>query len=241
MDSIEDRLPVWRAELVRALPHDPLASTQGLVWHEGRLFESTGLIGASSLREVELDSGTVLRRLDLPAEVYGEGLALIGDEIHVISWRNQTAFVFSRDGFDLLRTRTYEGEGWGLASDGQALVMSNGSAELVWRDAQDFVVRRRLAVHAAGVPLARLNALAWVKGELWANLLPSERIARLCPASGAVLGWIDASGLYAAHAQGVPAGPMNGIAYDPDGGRLFLTGKLWPWVFEVRLIKPSGA
>jgi glutamine cyclotransferase len=228
--------PRYGYEIVHSYPHDPNAFTQGLAWADGHLFESTGQLGRSSLREVELETGRVLRRTALAPWLFGEGIAAMGDRIIQLTWHQQQAFVRDRDTFELLATHSYAGEGWGLTWDGRRLIMSDGSANLYFRDPETFVVQGQIAVTDAGAPVMQLNELEMVGKEIWANIWGSERIARIDPASGRVTGWIELAGLTPAPAPGQAIDVLNGIAWDASGKRLFVTGKLWPRLFEIRLM-----
>lgn len=228
--------PRYGYEIVHSYPHDPDAFTQGLAWADGRLFESTGLLGRSSLRETELATGRVLRRAALAPWLFGEGIAVVGDRIVQLTWHEQQAFVRDRDTFELRATLAYPGEGWGLTWDGRRLIMSDGSATLYFRDPETFAELGRIAVTDAGAPVTQLNELEMVGNDIWANIWGNERIARIDPASGRVTGWIDLKGLTPAAAPGHPIDVLNGIAWDAAGKRLFVTGKLWPRLFEIRLV-----
>ncbi|MFZ2209521.1 MAG: glutaminyl-peptide cyclotransferase [Porticoccaceae bacterium] len=228
--------PHYRYEIVHSYPHDPEAFTQGLAWADGRLFESTGQHGRSSLREIELATGRVLRRTALAPWLFGEGIAVVGDRVVQLTWHEQQALVRDRDTFELRATFTYPGEGWGLAWDGRRLIMSDGSATLYFRDPETFAELGRIDVTDAGTPITQLNELEMVGDEIWANVWGSEHIARIDSASGRVLGWIDLKGLTPAAAPGHPIDVLNGIAWDAAGKRLFVTGKLWPRLFEIRLV-----
>lgn len=223
-------------QVVARYPHDPAAFTQGLAWADGRLYESTGIEGRSSLRAVELTTGKVLRSAALRPWQFGEGIAVVGDRILQLTWKSGQALVRERAGFRKLATFSYPGEGWGLAWDGRRLVMSDGSATLVFRDPDSFAALGRIAVHGAGTPVTRLNELEVIDGEIWANVWGTERIARIDPASGRVTAWVDLTGLRPDPAPGQAIDVLNGIAWDADGQRLFVTGKLWPWLFQIRVV-----
>jgi glutaminyl-peptide cyclotransferase len=227
---------VLRLEVVAIHPHDPGAFTQGLVWSNGRLFESTGLVGRSSLREVELESGTVLRQVDLNPPLFGEGLALVGDELVQLTWQDQRALRWRTTTFAPLGEFRYEGEGWGLCFDGTSLISSDGTNRLAVRDPKTFAVKRSVAVTDRGRPLHSLNELECVDGSVWANVYGTERIVRIDPGSGRVTGEVDASGLLRRE-EAARADVLNGIAWVPERGTFLLTGKLWPSIFEVRLVE----
>ena len=228
-------LPVWGAAVVRSYPHDPEAFTQGLEWHEGFLYESTGMEGRSSLRKVNLTDGRVLQKVDLPSEHFGEGMTIVGDEIFSLTWKSQLGFVWDLKTLKRKREFRYPGEGWGLTHSGEHLIMSDGSAQLRFLDPATLKEVRRVSVSALGRPLDQLNELEWVDGQVWANVWQQDVIARIDPSSGQVRGWIDLRGLLP-QAQARQADVLNGIAYDAARQRLFVTGKLWPQLFEIRLV-----
>lgn len=227
-----------RAEAIAVFPHDPAAFTQGLLFHNGRLYESTGLYGRSELREVDLESGAVVRRRPLEARLFGEGLARVGDRLIQLTYREGVALVYDLDTFEELERFRYSGEGWGLCFDGAVLWMSDGSSSLQRRDPQSFELLGRLEVRREGREVPRLNELACAEGAIVANVWLSTELVRIDPQSGAVTAVIDASAL-------VPDDPrvrndrdavLNGVAFDPESGRWWLTGKLWPVLYEVRWV-----
>lgn len=222
--------------VINSYPHDPAAFTQGLVFDNGVLYEGTGLEGQSTLRKVDLASGSVLQRYDLPAEVFGEGITLFNDRIIQLTWRSQVGYVYDKADFTLLREWSYPTEGWGLTHDSQRLIMSDGSATIYFRDPETFAEIGRIAVADQGQPVLNLNELEYIEGEIYANIWQTDMIARIDPASGVVLGWIDLSGLLGPEDRAQPVDVLNGIAYDPAGKRLFVTGKLWPRLFEIELV-----
>jgi glutamine cyclotransferase len=222
--------------VVATHPHDPRAFTQGLQYHAGYLYESTGLHGLSSLRQVEIESGRVLRRVNVPDEYFGEGIALDDTFIYMLTWRSGVGFVFDRETFRRVGQFAYEGEGWGLAFDGRHLIMSDGTAELRFLDTTHFDVVRRVMVREGETPVPFLNELVWVDGELWANVFQTDRLVRIQPDSGQVIGWIDFNGLLTpALRAGRRVDVFNGVAYDAETGRIWVTGKLWPVLFEVKV------
>ncbi|MGO1068265.1 glutaminyl-peptide cyclotransferase [Lysobacter sp. CA199] len=235
-------LPVYSYRVVAAFAHDPQAFTQGLIYKDGFLYESTGLNGRSSVRKVELKTGRVLHKIDLPAEVFGEGLTDRGQQLLVLTWTNGSGFVLNLPGFDLADTFRYQGEGWGLTRSADTVYMSDGSAQIRLLDPQTMKERSRLPISDQGRPVDQLNELEWVKGELYANIWQTDRIARIDPKTGHVLGWIDLSGLLEQHGRSSrDADVLNGIAYDAKSDRLFVTGKLWPDLFEIELVAPAKA
>lgn len=229
----DGRAPVHGYEVVASWPHDPEAFTQGLFYERGRLYESTGRYGASSLRLVELESGKVLRRRDLPARYFGEGSTALDGKIFLLTWRSRTGFVYARDTFAPLGTFVYTGEGWGLTTDGQRLILSDGTSVLRFLDPRTLRVTRTVAVHDGERAIADLNELEYVQGEIWANVWGTDLIARIDPDSGRVRSWVDLAGLYRAESADAV---LNGIAYDAAGERLFVTGKLWPRLFHIRVL-----
>lgn len=222
--------------VVHVYPHDPRAFTQGLIYLGGHLYESTGLRGQSSLRMEDLDSGKILQYADMPAQYFGEGLTNWGSTLIQLTWQSHTAFIYDRFSFRVQRTFQYPGEGWGLTQDGKDLILSDGTAALRFLDPATFREVRRITVKSQGVPVTKLNELEYVHGEIYANIWYTDRIARISPQTGAVLGWIDLSGLLAPNERTDPGEVLNGIAYDAQHDRLFVTGKLWPKVFEIRVV-----
>jgi glutaminyl-peptide cyclotransferase len=231
---------VWTPQVLASYPHDPTAFTQGLVYLDGELYESTGLNGRSSLRRVQLATGTVLDGIALEDAYFGEGLALVpaGDHLVQLTWTSNIGFVYERSSLEQVDSFSYPGEGWGLAYDaaGDRLAMSDGTATLRWLDPETFVERGRVDVHDGGMPIGMLNELEFAGGKLYANVLPTSRIACIDPATGRVEFWIDCRTLRPPGTG--PGAVLNGIAYDPAGERFFLTGKLWPTLYAVQFKPP---
>jgi glutamine cyclotransferase len=227
--------PITGCRVVDSFPHDSAAFTQGLCWIGGTLFESTGLVGCSTIREVRLRDGAVLRSAPVPGDLFGEGLTAWGDELVSLTWQGGRGFRWDRATLAVKGEFGFEGEGWGLTHDGESLIMSNGSAILTYRDPITFAAIHSLIVTAAGRPLPWLNELQFVNGEIWANVLTLPAIARIDPSNGNVRGWIDLSAIVAEAAGDDPEKVANGIAHDPAGGRLFVTGKNWPLLYEIAL------
>ena len=225
--------------VLHSYPHDAQAFTQGLLFADGHLYESTGRVGLSSLRMVDLESGRVLQELPVPEPYFAEGLVAWGSTLVQLTWQSHLAFVYDRFSFRELRTEKYAGEGWGLTADGRALILSDGTAQLRFLDAQTFRELRRVTVKDHGRPVKQLNELEMVRGEIYANVWHSDRIARIAPATGKVLGWIDLSGLLPPNERTDPEAVLNGIAYDAAHDRLFVTGKLWPRLFEIKVQGPG--
>ncbi|MEO5958868.1 MAG: glutaminyl-peptide cyclotransferase [Opitutaceae bacterium] len=222
-------------DVVKAWPHDPRAFTQGLVFRNGALLESTGLNGRSTLREVELATGRVLKQISVREEYFAEGLAELGGRLFQLTWKHQKGFVYDADTFRLEREFSFEGEGWGLATDGHSLILSDGTDRIRFLDPASLQVSRTIAVTEGGKPMPHLNELEWIRGEIFANVWLTDRVVRIDPTTGRVTGWIDFSGLLPPQARNPETGVLNGIAYDAGHDRLFVTGKCWPTIFEVRL------
>ncbi len=233
------RTPVYVGDVVQEYPHDPGAFTQGLVWRDGHLFEGTGQYGGSSIREVEVRTGRVLRKRDIDKKYFGEGIVLIGDVLYQITWQENVAFTYDVRTFATKGQFKYEGEGWGLTTDGTSVIMSNGSSAIVYRDPKTFAVQKSIVVTDNGQPVPKLNELEWVKDEIWANVWESDQIARIDPATGHVKGWIDLAGLLPQMDRTGKEDVLNGIAYDAKEDRLFVTGKLWPKLYEIKLKQRS--
>ena len=231
--------PILEWEEVSRRPHDPAAFTQGLVFDAaGRLFESTGQWGESSLRELDPVSGEVLRFEAQPDEHFSEGLAVVGDDLLQLTWRAGLTRRYAADTFELRGTLAYEGEGWGLCFDGERLVMSDGSDTLTFRDPVTFEPLGSVAVTVAGVPLERLNDLECVEGDVWANVWKSDAIVRIAPDDGRVAGVLDLRGLIEPHPAATdPGAVLNGIAYDPETETFLVTGKRWPEMIEIRMLE----
>jgi len=222
--------------VINSFPHDPEALTQGLVFDNGTLFEGTGLYGKSTLRQVELETGAVLRSLSLASQYFGEGITIYKDQVVQLSWRSNTGFLYDKDSFELLQTFSYPTEGWGITHDGVRLIVSDGTSTLYFWDPVTFEEIGRIEVHDQDGPVTQLNELEYVRGEVFANVYYTDRIARINPHTGKVTGWINLKGLLDSEEGLESAGVLNGIAYDAENDRLFVTGKRWPKLFEIRLI-----
>jgi glutaminyl-peptide cyclotransferase len=228
-------IPVYTYEVINTYPHDPGAFTQGLVFLDGALLESTGLNGQSSLRKVDLQTGKVLKRVEVPAQYFAEGLAVLDGKLFQLTWQNHKGFVYDLASFQLEKEFAYDGEGWGLTTDGHWLILSDGTDQIRFLDPVTFEVKRTIHVLARDRPVDRLNELEYVKGEIYANIWGADYVVRIDPATGSVTGVMDFTGLLAPQDHGVDTDVLNGIAYDAGGDRLFITGKRWPKLFEVRL------
>lgn len=228
--------PTLSYRVVRSYPHDRQAYTQGLIFHDGVLYESTGLNGQSSIRKVRLETGEVLQIRPLDQKYFGEGIAIVGNDLVQLTWQTEVGFVYDLATFNPRRTFRYAGEGWGLTYDGKRLIMSDGSSTLRFLDPATLKETSRLIVRDRGMPVDDLNELEVVKGEILANVYQTERLVRISPKTGQVTGWIDLRGLLSPRdAAGVDV--LNGIAYDAAKDRLFVTGKLWPKLFEIQIIQ----
>jgi len=228
-------LPIYDYTVVARYPHDRFAYTQGLTVHEGKLYESTGSYGRSSIRHVDLETGEVLRRADLSSAFFGEGMAILDDRVYQLTWHRGVARVSSLDRFELVRSFEYEGEGWGLTTDGERLYMSDGSHELRVIDPRTFDEVGRIAVLQGDRVIERLNELEWIEGEIWANVWKSDWIVRIDPETGQVVGWVDLRGIFDASGISGEDAVLNGIAYDAAAERIFVTGKMWPYLFEIEV------
>jgi glutaminyl-peptide cyclotransferase len=231
--------PQYGYQVVHVYPHDRTAFTQGLEFRAGFLYEGTGLEGRSTLRKVKLETGEVVQQINLAPEFFGEGITVVNQQIVELTWRSQIGFVYDQASFRRLRLFNYAGEGWGLTNDGTQIYMSDGSAQIRCWDATSLQEKRRLTVRDQGRPVSLLNELEYVRGEIYANVWQSERVARISPVDGRVLGWIDLSGLLSAADRTEQVDVLNGIAYDALGNRLFVTGKLWPKLFEIKIVPKS--
>jgi glutaminyl-peptide cyclotransferase len=231
-------LPLFGYQIVRAYPHDPDAFTQGLQYVNGALYEGTGLVGRSSIRRVALDTGRVEQKRDVPAPYFGEGITVWKNDLIELTWQSHVAFVYDRATFAPRKQFSYPGEGWGLTHDGTNLVMSDGTDELRVLDPMTFAEKRRIKVTAAGSPLKNLNEIEFVKGEILANIWQTDYVARIAPATGKVTSYIDLRGLLSPRER-ADTDVLNGIAYDPEHDRLFITGKLWPKLFEIKLVEKA--
>lgn len=227
--------PVVTADVVERYPHDPAAFTQGLVFADGTLYESTGRHGESSVRIVTLETGDVEQRVDLGDEFFGEGLAFLDGLLYQVTWQEGIGFVYRASDLQQVETFEYEGEGWGLTTDGTSLILSNGTNELQFLDPGSFGVTRTISVTDAGEPVEELNELEWIDGEVWANVWHTDRIARIDPQSGTVRRWLDLSEHIPPSVRSDPEAVLNGIAHDAATGRLFVTGKLWPTLLRIEV------
>lgn len=232
------KVPVFDYEVVQTHPHDPEAFTQGLIYLDGYFYESTGLVGHSTLRKVNLADGRVIKSASIPPGHFGEGMVNWGPQIISITWQSGRGFRWDRETFRKLGEFRYSGEGWGLTQNGRDIIMSDGTPKLRFLDPVKLTERRRVKVTFRGRPVANLNELEWVKGEIFANIWQTDFIVRIDPASGNVIGVIDLRGLQAKAGRSGSDDVLNGIAYDSKQDRLFVTGKRWPSLFEIKLTPP---
>jgi glutamine cyclotransferase len=222
-------------EVVGTYPHDPEAFLQGLVWHDGGFYESTGLYGESTLRRVEFPSGRVLKKISLPADLFGEGLALVENHLVQITWQTHRGFVYDRETFRLIREFTYDTEGWGITYDGKNLIMSDGSSALTYLDPQTYQPVKKLNVTMNGRPVLELNELEFIEGEIWSNVWQTDMILRIDPSTGKVTSYLDMRGVLPREFRTGHEDVLNGIAYDAEHKRIFISGKKWPRIIEIKL------
>jgi glutaminyl-peptide cyclotransferase len=227
--------PQYGYRVVNTYPHDRSAYTQGLEYRDGIFYEGTGMVGRSSVRRVEAATGRVIQKYDLPQPFFGEGITVINQQILELTWTTQTGFVYDKS-LRVVRSFNYPGEGWGLTNDGKQIYMSDGSAEIRIWDPSTLKEIRRITVRDGATPITQLNELEWVKGEIYANVWQTDRIVRIAPVDGKVLGWIDLAGILSKAERPDPDAVLNGIAYDAGSDRLFVTGKYWPKLFEIKLV-----
>jgi len=230
------QVPTYTYQIINTYPHDPNAFTQGLVFHRGVLYEGTGRNGYSSIRLTDLETGIVLHQRDLSAEYFGEGITIWQDRLIQLTWQSGVGFIYDLATFAPLGSFSYPGEGWGLTHDDQRLIMSDGTDVIRFLDLESLAENGRIQVHDQNGPVVRLNELEYINGEIWANIWQTNTIARISPQTGQVVGWIDLTGLLNPADLTQPADVLNGIAYDAAQDRLFVTGKWWPTLFEIKLI-----
>jgi glutamine cyclotransferase len=228
--AFAESVPIYTYKVINAYPHDRKAFTQGLAIDGGFLYEGTGIKGASTLRKVKLETGSAVQVHRLPKDLFGEGITIYQNRIVQLTWRSGIGFVYEKDSFQVLRKFRYRTEGWGITHDGKRLIMSDGTATLYFLHPETFEIIGRVTVHDAHGPVPMLNELEYIGGEIYANVWMKNRIARISPRTGAVLAWIDLGGLCRWR------GELNGIAYDAENDRLFVTGKLWPYIYEIKVI-----
>lgn len=228
--------PIRTYDVVNEYPHDPFAFTQGLILVNGELFEGTGLNGRSEIRLVDLETGTVLKRHTLASEYFGEGVTVLGDSIYQLTWKKGAAFVYDIETFEQTNVFSYDTEGWGLTNDGVSLIMSDGSDQIFFRDPATFEITKQISARDGDNPIFNLNELEYIDGVIWANVWMTNYIARIDPETGNVIDWLDLSALAEQmRATGEQVDVLNGIAWNPETETVYVTGKLWPSLFEIRL------
>ena len=230
-------IPVYTYKVINIYPHDRNAFTQGLIFVDGVFFEGTGLHGRSSLRRVSIETGEILEYHELPSHLFGEGVTIYDNKIIQLTWRSNVGFVYDKDSLELLRKFSYPTEGWGVTCDDEHLIMSDGTANLYFLHPESFEEQKRIKVHDNKGSVQRLNELEYVDGEIYANVFQTNRIARINPKTGKVVGWIDLTGILTVEDRREPVDVLNGIAYDSENSRLFVTGKLWSKLFEIELMR----
>jgi len=229
------KAPISNINIVNIFPHDPESFTEGLVYHKGYLYESTGLNGQSFLKKTEIKSGKIIKEVKLSEKYFAEGMAILDNKIYQLTWQNQTGFIYDLQSFKETGKFSYSGEGWGLTTNGEKLFMSNGSPMISCIDPVSFAVIRKIKVHDGKIPVNNLNELEFIRGEIWANIFMEDVIARISPQTGKVLGWIDLGRLRPMFPDPGNRDVLNGIAYDPEGDRIFVTGKYWTKLFEIKV------
>lgn len=234
---VETKPVEYSYEVVNVYPHDRNAFTQGLVFRDGKLLESTGQEGQSSLRSVDLQTGQVIKKVDLDSQYFGEGLTVLNGKIYQLTWQHRIGFIYDSQTFQQIGQFPYAGEGWGLTNDGKSLIVSDGTNRLRFIDPDSFRVTKTIAVTDRGTAIRELNELEYIQGEIYANIWHDNRIAAINPDTGAVTGWLDCSGIVRLSEATDQEAVLNGIAFDEASGRVFVTGKLWPKLFEVKIKK----
>lgn len=227
--------PVTGYEIVATYPHDKEAFTEGLQYYNGVLYESTGLNGHSHLRKVDLTTGKVLQNIDLDNKYFGEGITIFDSKIYQLTYQTQVGFVYDLKTFKELRQWNYQGEGWSLTNDGTNLIMSNGTSKIQYLDPNTLSTTKVIEVTDEGMPVLNINELEYINGEIWSNVWTTDRVARIDPVTGKVKSWIDLSGLMTSAERQPPADVLNGIAYDKEHDRIFVTGKNWPKLFQIKI------
>jgi len=224
-------------EIIDKYPHDPEAFTQGLIWHDGLLYEGTGLYGRSSLRQVDLKTGIVLKKISLPAEFFGEGITIFNNRIYQLTWKSNIGFIYDLDSFQQLETFSYSHEGWGITHDGKRLIISDGTPVLHFIDPFTFKETGHIRVYEKDKPIYRINELEFVKGNIYANIWQSNKVAIIDPGTGQILAWLDLTDILKQEDICQKVDVLNGIAYDMKNEYLFITGKLWPKIFQIKIIQ----
>lgn len=230
------QLKSYRVEVVREYPHDIASYTQGLFFHDGQMYESTGVAGESTFRKVDMQTGEPLRKLEFADKYFVEGSVVLGDDLYILTWHNKVAFVYDINTLEYKSTWSYPREGWGLTTDGNSLIASDGSAVLYFMT-PEFKPERQITVRLNGRPMRFLNELEYIDGKIWANVYTTDMILIIDPEDGKVEAVIDCSGLLPEKLRRPDTDVLNGIAYNPSDGKLYLTGKNWPRMYEVRIVE----
>jgi len=233
-------IPVYTYQILNTYPHDQSAFTEGLVFEDGVLYEGTGLYKYSNLRRVELETGKILQIRELSNQYFGEGITIYGNKIIQLTWKSHLGFVYDKYNFKLLQEFNYPTEGWGITYDGDFLIMSDGTSTLHFLDPETFEEMSQIEVYENDIPVTKINELEYVQGEIFANIWLTERIARINPLTGQVIGWIDLKGILSPEDYSEKVDVLNGIAYDAKSNRLWVTGKFWPKLFEIELVKDES-
>ena len=233
-------IPIYSYQVLNTYPHDQSAFTEGLVFEDVVLYEGTGLYECSNLRRVELETGKVLQIRELPNQYFGEGITIYKNKIIQLTWKSNLGFVYDKYNFKLLQEFNYPNEGWGITYDGKYLLMSDGTSTLHFLDPETFEEISQIEVYENDIPVTKINELEYVQGEIFANIWLTERIARINPLTGQVTGWIDLKGILSPEDSSEKVDVLNGIAYDAENDRLLVTGKFWPKLFEIELIKDES-
>lgn len=231
------QIPTYKIKVINTFPHDYDAYTQGLIFHNGFLFESTGLNGKSSLRKIDLKTGKILKKIDLSPQIFAEGITIYNNKIYQLTWTNQTCIVYDLNTFDKITEFSYSGEGWGITTINNIIITSNGTHSLVFRDANSFNIIKSLNIFYDNVPLNNLNELEYINGEIWANIYFSNKIVTINPNNGEINSFIDLTPLYSYIDKSKRHDVLNGIAYDNENKRIFVTGKYWEFIFQIEIIK----
>ena len=238
LSAAENESLVYGFEIVEKYEHDPEAFTQGLVYFDGYLYEGTGLYGSSSLRKIDIPTGKVIKRYNLPSRYFGEGITIFNNRLLQLTWQKGLMFAYDIDSFKSVGQYSYDTEGWGITNDGSHLIVSDGTDILFFRDAFSFEEIRRLRVLDGDKVVKNLNELEFIEGEIWANVWQTDRIARINPETGIVNGWINLTGLLSDEDRnGRRVDVLNGIAFDESSKRIFVTGKWWPVLYEIKIIE----
>lgn len=237
--SDDNSTPILQYEIINSFPHDPKAFTQGLVWENGFLYEGTGLYGRSSLRKLDLETGEILQQYNLPDDFFGEGITIFEDRIYQVTWKEKIGFIYDLNTFQLLGTFSYPHEGWGITHNGEYLIISDGTPILHFLEPSTLEEAKQVQVYENQIPINRINELEYIQGKIYANIWQTDRIAIIEPESGKITAWLDLSGILDPTDVNQKIDVLNGIGYDSENDRLFVTGKLWPKIFQIKMVKTT--